>query len=88
MSVLLAFLALLAEAALGYPDRLFRAIGHPVTWIGRLIAFLDRRLNHAAHSAGRRKAGGVLALALVILASGGLGWACRDSLRSGGRSGC
>ncbi|HRP79522.1 MAG TPA: cobalamin biosynthesis protein, partial [Aquamicrobium sp.] len=38
MFVLLACLALLAEAAIGYPDRLFRAIGHPVTWIGRLIA--------------------------------------------------
>ena len=41
---------LLIELAFGYPDRLFRAIGHPVTWIGRLISFLDRKLNRATDS--------------------------------------
>jgi adenosylcobinamide-phosphate synthase len=45
MSVALAFLALLIEAFVGYPDRLVRAIGHPVIWIGRLIGFLDCTLN-------------------------------------------
>ena len=43
MAVALTLLALLIELAVGYPDRLFRAIGHPVTWIGRLIGLLDRR---------------------------------------------
>jgi adenosylcobinamide-phosphate synthase len=47
MSVLTALLSLAAEALFGYPDRLYRAIGHPVTWLGRLIACLDRRLNRA-----------------------------------------
>ena len=37
--------ALVLEAALGYPAPLYTAIGHPVTWIGRLIAALDRALN-------------------------------------------
>jgi adenosylcobinamide-phosphate synthase len=41
----LTLLALLVELMLGYPDELFRAIGHPVTWMGRLIAALDRWLN-------------------------------------------
>lgn len=36
---------MLIEAVVGYPDRLVRAIGHPVMWIGRLIAALERRLN-------------------------------------------
>ena len=40
MAVALTLLALLIELAVGYPDRLFRAIGHPVTWIGRLITLL------------------------------------------------
>ncbi|MBE0692300.1 MAG: cobalamin biosynthesis protein, partial [Aquamicrobium sp.] len=75
MSVLLAFLALLAEAAVGYPDRLFRAVGHPVTWIGRLIAALDRALNDPAQSPARRKAGGVVALAVIVAASGVPAWA-------------
>ena len=37
MAVALALVALLIEALFGYPDPLARAIGHPVTWIGRLI---------------------------------------------------
>ena len=32
-SLLLA-LAVVIEAAIAYPDALFRAIGHPVSWIG------------------------------------------------------
>ena len=64
MSAGLAFLAMLAELATGYPDRLFRAIGHPVSWIGRLIAALDRRLNHPALPERRRRWNGVAALAV------------------------
>ena len=36
---------MLIELGLGYPQRLLRTIGHPVSWIGRLIDALDRRLN-------------------------------------------
>ena len=35
------FLALLTEAIVGYPDWLVQTIGHPVTWMGRLIGILD-----------------------------------------------
>ena len=45
MQALLAPLALLIERIAGYPAPLFKAIGHPVTWIGALIDRLDRRLN-------------------------------------------
>ncbi len=62
MSVLIAFLSLAVEAKLGYPDRLFRAIGHPVTWIGRLISCLDRMLNRATDSDRTRRLCGVAAL--------------------------
>ncbi len=41
----MALLALAIEAGVGYPDALFRRIGHPVTWMGALIAALDRELN-------------------------------------------
>ena len=68
-SVLLALLAMLAELACGYPDRLFRAIGHPVSWIGALTAALDRRFNDPEAGEGRRKAAGVLALIVVVLAA-------------------
>src|SRR5438045_655479 len=35
MSIAITLLALLIEATLGYPDRVLRAIGHPVMWLGR-----------------------------------------------------
>ncbi len=62
----LAVAALAIEAAAGYPDTLFRAIGHPVTWMGRLLAGLEGRLNRTAWSAAGRRAAGGLAL-LVLL---------------------
>ncbi|WP_353186435.1 adenosylcobinamide-phosphate synthase CbiB [Bosea sp. (in: a-proteobacteria)] len=65
-SLPLLVLALMIEAAFGYPQRFYAAIGHPVTWIGRLIDALDRALNQEALSFARRKAMGVLALALLL----------------------
>ena len=66
MSVLIAFLSLAVEAKLGYPDRLFRWVGHPVTWIGRLISFIDRGLNRATASDRTRRLCGVLALVVIV----------------------
>ncbi|HRY06888.1 MAG TPA: cobalamin biosynthesis protein, partial [Hyphomicrobiaceae bacterium] len=37
--------ALLADALMGWPRWLFAAIGHPVTWLGRMIGMLDTHLN-------------------------------------------
>jgi len=65
-SLPLLVLALTIEAALGYPQRFYAAIGHPVTWIGRWIGTLDRALNHEASSFVTRKAMGALALALLL----------------------
>ena len=65
-SLPLLVLALTVEAALGYPQRFYAAIGHPVTWIGRLIGMLDRSLNHETASFAARKAVGILALVLLL----------------------
>ncbi len=51
--------ALAVEAAVGYPDALFRRISHPVVGIGTMIAALDRRLPR------RRWAGTVATLAVL-----------------------
>lgn len=56
-------LAMALDAALGWPDRLYRRIGHPVVWIGALISALEARLNTGAP--GRRRAMGALTVALV-----------------------
>lgn len=53
------------EAAVGYPDAVFRAIKHPVVWIGALLSGLERRLNRG--SGARRRAAGVLTVSVVLL---------------------
>lgn len=66
MSVTIAFLSLVLESQIGYPDRLFRAIGHPVTWIGRLISCLDAWLNRPAASDRTRRICGVVAMLAIV----------------------
>lgn len=62
MAFLLAPLALLIERLVGYPPALFRAIGHPVTWMGALIGWLEARLNQG----GRRRLKGLVLLLLLL----------------------
>jgi adenosylcobinamide-phosphate synthase len=62
-------LALALEAAAGYPDALYRAVGHPVTWIGRLIGALDRHLNRG--SATQQRVAGIASLLILIAIVGG-----------------
>lgn len=61
--LLLAALAL--DALVGDPDWLWRRLPHPVVWIGNGIAWLDGRMNRPTHAAGRRRALGVAAIALI-----------------------
>jgi adenosylcobinamide-phosphate synthase len=64
MSAALALLAMLIELCIGYPERLTRAIGHPVIWIGGLIERCDRLLNRELAPSLRRLMG---ILAVVVL---------------------
>ncbi len=65
MSAALALFAMLIELCIGYPERLVRVIGHPVTWIGALIGGLDRLFNRDMTPALRRLAG-ILAVAIAL----------------------
>ena len=68
MAAPLALLALLFELMVGYPPALARSIGHPVTWMGHLITWLDRRLNRDdAGAEARRRAGAVALLVLLVV---------------------
>ena len=64
--LIVVLLALAADAAFGYPQTLFRAIGHPVSWAGRLIVWLDARLNRPNFSFAKRRLAGILGLAILI----------------------
>lgn len=57
-------LALLIDVAIGWPDALYRRIGHPVSWIGALISWGEGRLNDGS-ARRRRWMGAVMVLALV-----------------------
>src|SRR5215831_5486833 len=80
MAVALTLLALLIEAIVGYPDRLVRAIGHPVTWMGRLIGALDRALNREGLGERTRRAAGGFSVSLLIVAVGSLALALERGL--------
>jgi adenosylcobinamide-phosphate synthase len=54
------------ELCAGYPQALFGAIGHPVTWIGHLIAALDRLLNRDTADAYWRRGAGIVAILLFV----------------------
>ena len=59
-------MAMALDAVLGWPERLFETIGHPVTWLGRLIERVDAALNRDSDSPAFRRAIGVVATLLVI----------------------
>jgi adenosylcobinamide-phosphate synthase len=65
-SLPLAALAVALEACLGYPQGLFRAIGHPVTWIGHLLDACESRLNPVRWPYRLRRICGFIALGLVL----------------------
>jgi adenosylcobinamide-phosphate synthase len=78
MSIVVTLLALMVEATLGYPKAVFAAIGHPVTWIGRLIGFLDRTLNLGSDVS--RRCAGFIAIILIVAISAAIAWAIESIL--------
>ena len=51
----------------GYPNAVYRLVGHPVTWIGRLIAWCDDAWNSVSRSSRRRRLYGVVTLVLLLV---------------------
>ena len=75
--------AMTVDAIWGWPGALFTCIGHPVSWIGRLIALLDRNWNRSADAPGTRRMAGVAAALLVIALCAGTGWLVQSWLVPG-----
>jgi adenosylcobinamide-phosphate synthase len=82
-----ALAALIVEALVGYPGPLYRAIGHPVTWMGKWLAWLEAALNSADASFVTRRAAGVVALCLYLAAIALVAWAVTRLCASGGALG-
>jgi adenosylcobinamide-phosphate synthase len=75
--------AMVADALLGWPNRLFARIGHPVTWLGRLISALDTTWNRETDSPSVRRAAGIAAVLVVIAVAAGLAWVVQHVIPKG-----
>jgi adenosylcobinamide-phosphate synthase len=76
----LALAASAVEALIGYPAPLYRAIGHPVTWMGRWLDRLEAGLNRPNASFAMRRASGVVALCLYLAPVALIAWAATRAL--------
>jgi adenosylcobinamide-phosphate synthase len=65
----IALIAVVIEAMIGYPNAVYRSIGHPVVWIGRFIAWCDGQWNSGARSPRGRLFFGILTLLLLLALS-------------------
>lgn len=70
--VLVAALAL--DAAFGFPDWIYQHIGHPVSWVGKLIAALDKWLNRESDSDDARRMAGIVAVVILVVTTGFVAW--------------
>jgi len=66
MHALTSLIALAIEASFGYPQWIYRHVGHPVSWIGKLIAWCEERWNGPRLSFAERRINGACALGLVL----------------------
>jgi len=75
--------AMAVDALLGWPAPLFARIGHPVTWLGRLITTVDIAWNRPSDPPALRRAAGVAGALVVIAVSAALGWVLQSVLALG-----
>ncbi|HET6388722.1 adenosylcobinamide-phosphate synthase CbiB, partial [Hyphomicrobium sp.] len=73
-TLLILVAALALDAAFGYPDWIYQRLGHPVSWLGSLIAALDKRLNKESETNEARRMAGVLAVVILVAATGFVAW--------------
>lgn len=66
MAFTLAFIALLIERLIGYPQWLVDRIGHPVIWIGNLISRLENRFNILSESFETRRRNGLICFIFLL----------------------
>jgi adenosylcobinamide-phosphate synthase len=82
MSFGLALVAGAVEAGAGYPDRVYRVIGHPVTWMGAVIAWADRTWNSEEESPVWQRTHGVVLMIVLVIVSMVIGLAISQLFHS------
>lgn len=75
--------AMAVDALLGWPSWLFARIGHPMTWLGRLIEAIDTAWNRASDPPAFRRVAGIAGALVVIALAVALGWAIQSLLPFG-----
>ena len=74
-------IALILDLVVADMRWLFRAVPHPVVVFGRLIGFLDGKLNRSGRSAANRLIRGVVVVVIVAGLAGVTGWALSEAAR-------
>ncbi len=69
-----ALIALALDAAFGWPERLYRRVGHPVGAIAAIIGALEKALNRPSWPDATRRIAGVATLAITLAVTGGTAW--------------
>ncbi|WP_157450143.1 adenosylcobinamide-phosphate synthase CbiB [Bradyrhizobium sp. ARR65] len=77
--------AMAIDGVLGWPGSLYTRIGHPVTWLGRLIDTLDRSWNRDNDPPWMRRIAGVFAALFVVGLAGALALALQIAIGPGWR---
>ncbi|QIO99700.1 adenosylcobinamide-phosphate synthase CbiB [Bradyrhizobium symbiodeficiens] len=75
--------AMAVDALLGWPSWLFVRMGHPVTWLGRMIGAIDSGWNRASDPPAFRRGAGIAGTLVVIAFSVAVGWVLQVLLPSG-----
>jgi len=74
--------AMAVDAVLGWPGALFARIGHPVSWLGRLIDVLEERWNRPTDTRATRRSAGVAVALIVTASAAGIGWLVQEAMPS------
>lgn len=73
-------LALSLDAAIGWPDHLYRRVGHPVVIFASIIAAGETRWNNPAWTDARRRIAGIAVVILLIAVADGGGLLIQQSM--------
>ena len=72
--------ALALDAAFGWPERLYRRVGHPVGAFARIIEWGAERWNRPHRGVRQRQAGGAMTVALAAGFAVAAGWAAESAV--------